>query len=551
MRFRLKHAALALTAVVGIGALALHFRAGTPPQTGPLGLVGVQVGVQVGERVGPAVGVPSNPTGSDATPLILMFGDSQIPGEAPTDAADPSFNVTATQPTTFVTFNKHYAQSAADPPTYQTDLTGGVRPYAIGGTPGMGLEISIGQELTARGVRSVLAVFGIAGMSCAQSLPASTYPTSPPNINAQLISRIHGIESSTGSQAKIALLSEGNNDGANPTDAGNLTANSATLAASLRSAFPGITITWIKINADTVNAVGFANEATAIANQATFFGNDSAIVPIFNDDRPLQSDHAHFTADTYLTVGQRFVYLALPALGVSAPRPTTFPVVIGHGPQMFSAGANTSPASWGGAAAGDLEVLVVASLTASGVNNALTTPSGWTLIGTTTSASGGATTRAGFYRRAVDAAMIAANHSFTAPTTVVAANTNEFSEIVTIRGPSAGSTPTVEASQLSVNNAFGTTLTDTGVTTLGANRAIVMITVGFRTNASANTVSISAANLSGIAVNNNGTRDSGLSNFATIDVQTGNLAAAGSTGNPAVTLGLATIAVGAVLAIAP
>lgn len=550
MRFGLKHAALALVAAVGIGALALRFHAGPTSTTGPVGLVGVQVGVQAGERVGTAVGVSSNPSGTDAIPLILLFGDSQIPGEAPTDAADPSFNVTVTQPTTYVQFNKHYAQSAADPPTYQTDLTGGVRPYAIGGTPGMGLEISIGQELTRLQQRSVLAVFGIAGMSCAQSLPASTYPTAPPNVWNQLITRIHGLESSTGSRTAVALISLGNNDGADNTNATNLTANSATLAAALRGAFPGITISWIKINADTVNAAGFTFEATAIANQSTFFSNDSAIVPIFNDDRPLQSDHAHFTADTYLTVGQRFVHLALPALGQPEPRPSVFPSVIGWGPQMFSAGAATSPPSWGRAQAGDLEILVVASLTASGVNNALTTPTGWTLIGTTTSASGGATTRAGFYRRNVDSTMVANNHGFTAPTSVTAANSNEFSEIITIRGPNA-TVPTIEASQLSVNNAFNTSLTDTGVTTLGANRTIVMVTVGFRTNASANSVTITDSSLANITAIKNGTRDSGLSNFATIDVQTGNLAVAGSTGNPAVTLGLNTIAVGGVFAIAP
>lgn len=546
MRSKLKIAALTLVGLVTVGALATRLFFAPTPQ--PQSLVGPIVGVQVGPSVGVATGVSANPFGG-GIPLILMFGDSQIPGEAATDAADPSSGVTVTQPTTYVYFDKHYAQAAADPPVYQTDLTGGVRPYSIGGTPGMGMEISIGQELTRLQQHSVLAVFGIAGMSCAQSLPASTYPTTPPNVWSQLVSRIHGLESSRGAQAKVALISLGNNDGANATDAGNLTTTSATLAAALRSNFPGITITWIRINADTVNAAGFAFEATAIANQNTFFTNDSAILSIYNDDRALQSDHAHFTADTALTVGQRFMRLAMPSLGLTEPRPTTYPAVVGWGPQMFGTG-NTSPASWGRAQAGDLEVLVVVSLTASGVNNALTTPAGWTLIGTTTSASGGATTRAGFYRRAVDSTMITNNHSFTAPTTVTAANSNEFSEIITIRGPNA-TAPTVEASQLSVNNAFGTSLTDTGVTTLGSNRTIVMITAGFRTNATANTVSITDATLSNITVIKNGTRDSGLSNFATIDVQTGTLAAAGSTGNPSVTMAQNTIAVGAVLAIAP
>lgn len=545
-RSRLHIAALATLGLVAGGIASWHFTAPAPSRSGIAPLIGPRViGPQMGPQVGARVGATSS-----AMPLVLMFGDSQIPGEAPTDAADPSFTVTVTQPTTYVQFNKHYAQSAADPPTYETDLTGGVRPYTIGGTPGMGMEISIGQELTRLGQQSVLAVFGIAGMSCAQALPASTYPTAPPNINSQLISRIHSIESSTGSRAKVALISLGNNDGADNTNATNLTANSATLAASLRSAFPGIAISWIRINADTVNAAGFTFEATAIVSQATFFSNDTAIVSIFNDDRPLQSDHAHFTADTALTVGQRFVHLALPGLGLSEPRPVAFPTVVGWGPQMFSAGTATSPPSWGRAQAADLEVLVVASLTASGANNALSTPAGWTLIGTTTSASGGATTRAGFYQRNVDAAMIAANHSFTAPTSVTAANTNEFSEIITIRGPNA-TVPTLEASQLSVNNAFNTSLTDTGVTTLGSNRTIVLVTVGFRTNATANTVTVSAPGLTNCAAIKNGTRDSGLSNFATIDVQTCQLAAAGPTGNPGITMALNTIAVGAVLAIAP
>lgn len=550
--------------------------------------------------------------GGGSKPLVLLFGDSQIPGEAPTDAADPAFNVAVTQSTSFVHFDKHYAQSAADPPSYQTDIVGGVQPYTIGGTPGMGMEISIGQELTKLGLPCALAVFGIAGLSCSQSLPASTYPTAPPNIWNQMVSRIHGLESSLGATTKVALISEGNNDGGSSTDAANLATNSATLAAALRAAFPGITILWIKINADTVNAPGFNFVATAISNQATFFANDSGIVPIYNDDCPLQTDHAHFTADTALTVGQRAVKLMLSALGISVPRPAAFPMAPGFAPQTVSTGATQNPHGYGGTLAGDIEILVRASLTASGTNNAFSTPatsftawapstgylvgdrrdangnsyecitagtssgsggpSGtgsniadgtggtavhwkyigqtWVLIGTTTSTTGGATTRAAFYQRTVDATMIAANHGNTAPTIVPGANSNEFAAIVPFRGPSSTAS-TIGASALSKNDNFNTSLTFTGFNTQGANRTIAMITVGFRTNASANAVSISAPNLSGITVVRNGTRDSGLSDFCTIDVQTAQLAAQGPTGNPVATFAQSTIAVGALLEIAP
>lgn len=490
---------------------------------------------------------------SSPIPLILMFGDSQIPGNASTDSSDPGNHDAVTQSTAIVrNFDMRYALAAADPITYQTDITGGVRPYTVGGTPGMGMQPAIGRVLTATQTTSILALFGIFGLSCAQALPASTYPTQPPagpNVWNQMVTRVHALEGAWGAKAAIAIISLGNNDGANNTDASNLQANSATIAAALRAAFPGIVIAWIKINADTVNAAGFTFESTCITQQAAFFAADSGISQIWNDDRALASDHAHFTADTADEVGERAIYAALDRIGVPRFRPTTSPAVIGWGAHKAGTAA-TSPASTGGALAGDLEILVVASLTASGTNNALTTPAGWTLIGTTSSTTGGVTTRAGFYSRVVDAAMITANHGNTAPTTVAAANSNEFSQIITIRGPSAN--PTVEASQLSVNNAFDTgPFAMTGVTTLGANRTAVIITVGFRTNANANAITLSGSNLSGIAVVKNGTRDSGLSNFCTIDVQVGQLAAAGSTGTPSAAFALATLAVGAVIGIKP
>lgn len=515
-------------------------------------MIGIRAGLVCGVRAGVAAGVSADPIGGAIIPLVLMFGDSQIPGEATTDTADPAFNVTTTLPTTFVQFDMHYSQAASDPIVYQADITGGVRPYSVGGTPGLGMQVTLGQVLAAAQLRCVLASFGIFGLACSQSIPASTYPTQPPagpNVLAQVISRTHALEAQYGAQTRVILLSEGNNDGANSTDANALAANSATLATALLAAFPAARLIWIKINADTVNASGETFESTCISQQATFFAANPSIVPIYNDDCALLSDHAHFAADTALTVGQRVGYAALDLISVARARPATFPAVLGFGPQAFSAGAATNPHSWGGAQAGDLEILIVASLTASGVNNALTTPSGWTLIGTTSSATGGATTRAGFYSRVVDASMISTNHLNTAPTTVAAANTNEFSEIITIRGPNAN--PTVDTSALSVNNAFNTSLVMTGVTTSGANRAAVLITVGFRTNQTANTVTLTGSNLTGLTAIKNGTRDSGLSNFCTIDVQVGQLAAAGSTGSPTATYGQNTIAVGAVIAIAP
>lgn len=534
MQFRLKHAALALLGLITAGLLSIG------------GAIGPRVGPKIGPTIGPAIG--QRPGG---IPLILMFGDSQIVGNGTTDTSDPAENDAATQSTSVVrNFDMRYALAAGDPIAYQTDITGGVRPYTVGGAPGMGMQTSIGRTLTTAGVTSVIASFGIFGMSLAQALPTATYPTVGPNVWTQMVTRTHALEATWGARARYALISLGNNDGANATDAGNVAANSATEAAALRAAFPGITIGWIRINADTVNAAGFTFEGTAITQQQTFFAGDSAIIPIDSDDRKLASDHAHFTSDTADEVGPRAMLAGLDAIAIPRARPSVFPAIAGWGPQKASAGT-TDPAGYGGELANDLEILASVGLTASGANNALATPTGWTLIDTLTSTSGGATLRAAFYKRTVTAAMLAANRGHSAATTVSAANGDNYSEIITLRGVSAGVAPTVEAFQLSANNAFNTTLNLTGVTSLGANRSIVMFTVHFRTNATANAVSMSAGGLTGLTAIRNGTRASGGGNDCTFDVQIGQLPTQGPSGSMTATIAQNSISVGAVLAITP
>lgn len=494
--------------------------------------------------------------GAALIPLILKLGDSGIVGEGTTDTADPAFNVTTTQSTAFVWFDKHFALATNDPLSYQPDVTGGVRPWATGGTPGMDIAVSLGQTLTAQGIRAVIGSFGIFGLSVAQMLSSSNFPTLPPagpNVYSQMVTRAHALEVARGARTRIAFISADGNDGANSTDANAVQAHNAAFAAQLRSDFPGITIIWLRIHSDTINVAGFPSIGTAMSQQAAFFVADPTIKVLDTDDvaNALLSDHAHEKSDTQLIVGNRLAWMSIDALGIARPQPATFPMVAGYGPQTFGHLAST-PTSFGGERAGDLEILGVLQLTAAGTNNALVTPSGWTLIGTLSSTSGGSTARAGFYRRVVDSAMLAANHGFSAPTTVSAANAINFAQIFTIRGVNPAVPPTVEASQLSKNDAFGTSLSMTGVTTLGANRTVVMITLGYRTNANANAVTISAPSLTGITVIKNGTRaNDSTSDFGTFDVQIGTLAAAGPTGNPAATLALNTIAVGGVFAITP
>lgn len=515
MRLQLKHAALALLGLITAGLLSIG------------GSIGPHIGPRIGSTVGPRIGV-----GPSLTRAIVIIGDSNGVGQGVTDKSDPAFSITTT--ITGVPYEAQYSQAASDPITWTNLAAGGVRPYAIGGVAGFGAEMALAQSFLAAGQTPVIIKIAVSGTSCTQWLTGSGYPGSGGELYAQARTYIRAQAAAHGAVVAGFAIFIGGNDGTNSTDANNLQAHLATLSTQLHADFGPVPLILVKSNDNTdvtfLSTVRSAQVAAAAA--------DTSISLIDNDDLTLVSDRLHFNAEAYITLGQRIAYTLLTRLGVPAVRPSTVPDLVGFGPQTYGPGTG-EPAGWGGAIAGDIEVLVDMSLTASGVNNAITTPTGWTLISntSTTATDGTSTTRVAAYSRVVDSTMLTANGGHTAATSIAAANSINGARIFTIRGASA-----IDTALASSNAGFTTSLTLSQITPSVPGLAL-MVVGGFRTNASANQATITAAGLTSLADREEATRDNGDSNFVTIAAWTGRTAGV-ATGSAATTFALNTLAVG-------
>ncbi len=577
-------------------------------------MIGPRIGVNVGPRVGVAVGVGSNEIAVDGGLQIIMFGDSQITGRGsanPTSVADqsnPGFHPLDTRSAAIVSWGGRGATTLADPPTYDivrpTVAGTGVAPY--GASNFIGMEVAICDAFAAEGVPVALTSYSIVGLACKQMVPAPSpaFPTAGPQWYATMLTFARTLAQGV---PTIAVISAGNNDGLTAPDSAALAANMGLLAARLPIDIPTlIAIIWLKIHSDTVNFPGFI--AGTIANQLGFFAANPTIKTMWYDDVDLQSDHAHATANSYQTMGQRVGWMALDAFGHVRPRPAVAPAIVGYGPQ-YCADGTVRPSMWGGAQVADLDVLcvlqqiggpatsviptptsfaawaastayvlgdlrdnagrmyaVITAGTSAGAGGPTTTAADitdgtvhWQYLGESwvqqsqaESATAGLSCRLAVFKRPVTAALLAANHGNSAPTIAPlgGSNVRNFGQGFTVRGPTAGVPPTLEAIQFSANNATGTTLTVTGVTTLGTFRLLATALCGFRATLAVDAVSLTG--VPGITVIKNGVNETPAHAGGLFDIQSAIIPASGATGNLSATFGLSTQAIiGAAMAFAP
>jgi hypothetical protein len=495
---------------------------------------------------------------------IFILGDSNAVGFTPVvgsnplpDQSNPGFAPLVAQPTTFVYYDGKMDPATDNPPVY-TEVTGGVVAWPLSGDHDFGIEITLGKDLTAAGLHCVLAKQAVVGMSCAQMVPSPSppYPTSGPSWFSTLVSFAQALESARGSQTQIVVIFAGNNDGLDNGLTAAIAANNTLLTAGLVSNFPHLkAIIWVQIHSDTVNFSGFL--PAAITNQVNWFAANPTIsgvpvIPVIWDALRLR-DHAHGTCNTYMTLGQWIAKLIRGILGLSLTRPSIFPALVGYGP-VDGAQGTTQPDGWGGADVGFLEVLIDVQLVGSGTAGSRTDPSGWTLMttGVVATATPGFQMRISVYKRAVDSTMLSGNHGHPAPTSVVMDNpfTDHYSQILSFWGPNV-SPPTVDFAQVSGLNNSGTSYSLVGGTTSGANRTIVVVNAGFPSPQNDVTVTLGASNVTGMTQVKHGIH-SDTAFFVIVDVQVGQLASLGPTGNIPVTLGGNCIVPGGVvIAIAP
>ncbi len=524
-------------------------------------MIGVRVGVAIGVNVGPAVGVSSDEVGGTwGGNTIVAIGNSNLTGQGVAQAAgvdsefDPAF---AVMTPVGGPYNKHFAQSSADPVPYLTDISGGVGPYAAAGVQNSGWQVPFAQELARAGYIAALWEHSVGGIKALQFAPAANFPTLPAgtqNLWNASLSRFDGL----GGRVKAMALELGGNDGFTAPDAaacqGNLTAiiNAAITKWGSGLVVPMVRQPALQGIASTVPLLATI-QAAQDAVAAAFPAN---VAEVFTDDLTGHSDHLHFDGNSYVILGQRLAYALLDKLGVARVRPSTSPQIMGWAPLYTSAAGAYAVVGPGCAIDKDLEVMTVFSQTASGVNVVIGTPTStgaqlWTSRGTATSTDGTSTTRMAIFTRPVTAADLVTGHG-NMPSSTVPNNGNPINgaRIFVVRSPNAGSTPSVDVIQTSVNNAFQTGLTLASATTTTANDLVIAIAGGYRTNANANPVTMAFTNPTN-PLNLFGSNRTVVVDFITHAVWAAQLAAAGAIGGTTATFALATLACGAIIGIKP
>lgn len=446
--------------------------------------IGVRIGVVAGVRVGAAVGVSSDEILPGGGNLFPVNGDSNGVGIGVGDAADPSFAVGT--PIAAVPYNTHYANGVGPPPTFidypAANTFGPLSLYAASSGQSMGIELTLGSTLLACGAAPTISKFCVSGSTLANEwLPTSTYPAAGAgNLYNLWIAKLK----SFGGTVKAVTVSLGTNDAAATGTANAFQTNMGTFIAQIRSDLgnPTLPVVWIKTNAAT-SPGDHPGLATVRAAQIAYAGTDTHFALVDNDDLALIGDLLHYTADAYLTLGQRCAIAALDLLGVSRRSVATTPDVMMFGPTAKGSG-NLSVIAPGDVANGDLLMLAVASGVA---NTAIATPSDWTRVGTTAQSvfGGSSFCQMALFTRAATTAELNANGGHAAPAAYTAADTENIGQMWVVRGPNLN--PTVDVSQNTTPNSFTTGPQSlTGVTTTAAHELVLALFAGFCGQAGSN-----------------------------------------------------------------
>jgi hypothetical protein len=489
--------------------------------------------------------------------LIVIAGQSNAVGQGNTSNADSGLLMTSVF--AGATIDTHIAAAAGDPPTYVNVARRDLQPYAAGGSPGMGVELSLGRWLaTYNGMPTPIAIakMAINGIQIASWLPAATYPTTPPNLYTQFLAYIDAQAAAVSKPLGAIIWIQGESDATQDVNANAYAANLDTLFGALRAEYGE---TWLLVIvglnpeqiAGTITQTRF--DTVRAAQQAYVAAHSENTIFVAPDRVPIgNGDNLHYLVDEYWSLGNTI------GEAVAAKLKPNRDDSIGSGPapriQYIS-----EPALWsstGTAAltirgppvhrAGDRDFLILGTgaLEAAPV---LDSAAGFTLVPGATAQSQVSTTIDTYchvYTRVADSSAIAAGGGRLADPVRQDNNNNSIGFIVTVRGSDTTSAG-IDAVSSNVNNASNTTANITGVTTTGANRLVLFFQTTF--SGSNNAASWANATLPDFAVD----RDSINPMNVTVTVGHGTLAAAGSSGNVTGTRAAASTTASVAIAVAP
>lgn len=238
-----------------------------------------------------------------ARPLVIIAGQSNaVGGAAVTDISDPALEAEYSRADPAVHIDMQIALNQATPIEW-IYFSGDLQPRDGSGLR-MGAELSLARTMVDG---SLIGQFAVSGTSLARRWhPDATYPSDPPdspNLYAQFIAYIEALEADRGMEATAIVWIQGNADAADLTTAEVYGENLQTfldtiradLARPIRFAFDELPT----IDAPYASVVRGRQAAFAEANA------DNGVVMVHTGDLALR-DGDHYTADSFITLGQRF-----------------------------------------------------------------------------------------------------------------------------------------------------------------------------------------------------------------------------------------------------
>jgi hypothetical protein len=526
-------------------------------------VIGLRTGLRLGPRVGLAVGVVTDELGDGAAPPDLtfdggigIFGQSNARGQANTSLSDSGLNVTTLYAN--VQHAHQSAPAAADPPVWVNVPAAGterdLQPWAAPGSPGMGVELSLGRYM-AEYSDCVLplhsSVIAIAGSTISQWLPASTYPTTPPNLYAQMVAYFRERETTTGKTLKLAVWIQGESDATQDANAAAYEGRLGTLMDAFHVDFPDALFVVVGLNQNMVgfNSITQTRFDTIRAAQATCIAARSAWSVFVNPDHvTMSTDNLHYAADGYWSLGNAIGAASIVKLQTAVQRRGSGPAPYIQEvcePTIWSSSGTLDLAVRGPArqVAGDRHFMVLGTGALEAAPT-LVSAAGFTLIPGAQSQSQVSTTidcYCDVYERTVTAEDLASAGGIRLADPVLDDNNNNIIGFIF----SVGGAGAIDAVSHNENNASNTTANITGVTTTGPNRLVLFLQTTF--SGSNNAASWANATLPDFAVD----RDSINPMNVTVTVGHGTLAAAGSTGNVTGTRAAASTTASVCIAVAP
>jgi len=449
--------------------------------------------------------------------------------------------------TPFAAVNLSLTYATAPGGSFTSVATRALQPYASAGVQNMGFELTLGRFLNKYGpLPPYLAKYAVGGSSLAGDWLTGN------NYAAGAIAFLQARQAEFGGRKLGGVFwDQGEADATDSTQSANYAANLTTLVAMFRAAF-GPQLSWV-FKRLSVNGTQTFN-STVRTQQANYAASDANSAMIDTDDTRTP-DNLHYDARSCQLIGDRYANAMLALRHPVSVPGTTYPYFAGADAQRTQFTTTQDIRWWGGTQAGDVGILAVVGSKRNQAPLALTTPAGFTLIGTAKSTDSGTADNAwvSLYWCRADSVTMAANNGHMPAVTIPNSNHNNSGKIYVFRNCVATGVP-YDAVASIANNAYGTSITIPGATTVQPNQLAVMIVGG--TVASTNTDKLGSlsggsplANLT-LEKSSNGdtaTTGTGTEGWTVLAMADGQQASAGAFANMSATFPAATLALAATI----